>query len=123
METVIGILLILSFVGLAIYAAKGGNLTMGMLLIGTIWSVLALLGNILVTNEAFRAANESVMSMSWLDIVTKTFQSGPEGWGTLLVNVVFGAWFGQTILQTGIAATIIKKGSTSIVGVGQSKMK
>jgi len=109
METVIGILLILSFVGLAIYAAKGGNLTMGMLLIGTIWSVLALLGNILVTNEAFRAANESVMSMSWLDIVTKTFQSGPEGWGTLLVNVVFGAWFGQTILQTGIAATIIKK--------------
>lgn len=109
METVIGVLLILSFIGLAIYAAKGGNLTIGMILIGTTWSILALTGNIFVANEAFRAANESIMSMSWLDIITKTYQSGPEGWGTLLVNVMFGAWFGQTILQTGIAATIIKK--------------
>ena len=93
METVIGGILILSFIGLAIYAAKGGNLTIGMILIVTTWSILALTGNIFVANEAFRAANESIMSMSWLDIITKTYQSGPEGWGTLLVNVMFGAWF------------------------------
>ena len=37
------------------------------------------------------------------------FQSGPEGWGSVLVNVVFGAWFGRVLLETGIAATLIRK--------------
>ena len=40
---------------------------------------------------------------------TKVFQSGPEGWGNVLVNVVFGAWFGRVLLQTGIADALIRK--------------
>ena len=40
MEYVIGILLLVSFVGLAVYAVRGGNLMMGMLIMGIIWTVL-----------------------------------------------------------------------------------
>ena len=45
MEYVIGILLLVSFVGLAVYAVRGGNLMMGMLIMGIIWTVLPLIGN------------------------------------------------------------------------------
>ena len=34
MEYIIGILLLISFVGLAVYAVRGGNLMMGMLIMG-----------------------------------------------------------------------------------------
>ena len=47
MEYVIGILLLVSFVGLAVYAVRGGNLMMGMLIMGIIWTVLPLIGNTL----------------------------------------------------------------------------
>ena len=43
MEYVIGILLLVSFVGLAVYAVRGGNLMMGMLIMGIIWTVLPLI--------------------------------------------------------------------------------
>ena len=43
MEIIIGILLILSFFGLAFYAIKGGNLFMGILIIATIWLILPLI--------------------------------------------------------------------------------
>ena len=38
MEYIIGILLLISFVGLAVYAVRGGNLMMGMLIMGVIWT-------------------------------------------------------------------------------------
>ena len=55
MEYVIGILLLVSFVGLAVYAVRGGNLMMGMLIMGIIWTVLPLIGNTFATNpEIYR---------------------------------------------------------------------
>lgn len=50
MEYVIGILLLISFVGLAVYAVRGGNLMMGMLIMGIIWTALPLIGNTFATN-------------------------------------------------------------------------
>ena len=50
MEYVIGILLLVSFVGLAVYAVRGGNLMMGMLIMGVIWTALPLIGNTFATN-------------------------------------------------------------------------
>ena len=47
MEYIIGVLLVLSFIGLAVYAVKGGNLMMGMLVMAVIWTVLPLIGNAL----------------------------------------------------------------------------
>ena len=50
-----------------------------------------------------------ITDISVVDAITKVFQSGPEGWGSVLVNVVFGAWFGRVLLQTGIADALIRK--------------
>lgn len=109
MEYVIGFLILASFFGLAVYAARGGNLMMGMLLMAVLWTVLPMIGNQFVTNPAFIEANKEALDVTWIQAFTKVFQSGPEGWGNVLVNVVFGAWFGRVLLATGIADTMIKK--------------
>lgn len=109
MEYVIGILILITFFCLAVYAAKGGNLMMGMLIMAVLWTVLPMLGNTFATNPAFIAANKAAINTTWIQAFTKVLQSGPEGWGTVLVNVVFGAWFGRVLIQTGIASTLIRK--------------
>ena len=109
MEYIIGVLLVLSFIGLAVYAVKGGNLMMGMLVMAVIWTVLPLIGNAFVTNPEFIAANAGVVKISVIDALTNVFQGGPEGWGSVLVNVVFGSLFGRVLLETGIASTLIRK--------------
>ena len=109
MEYLIGILLLISFVGLAVYAVRGGNLMMGMLIIAIIWTVLPLLGNTFATNPEFAQSYPGIADINFVDAITKVFQSGPEGWGSVLVNVVFGAWFGRVLLATGIADALIRK--------------
>ena len=109
MEYIIGILLLMSFVGLAVYAVRGGNLMMGMLIMAIIWTVLPLIGNTFATNPEFIGSYPGITDISVVDAITKVFQSGPEGWGNVLVNVVFGAWFGRVLLQTGIADALIRK--------------
>lgn len=99
MEYIIGVLLVLSFIGLAVYAVKGGNLMMGMLVMAVIWTVLPLIGNAFVTNPEFIAANAGVVKISVIDALTNVFQGGPEGWGSVLVNVVFGSLFGRVLLE------------------------
>ena len=42
-------------------------------------------------------------------ILNKIYQAAPEGWGTTLVNVCWGAWFGRVLMETGIASTLIRK--------------
>ena len=109
MEYIIGILILASFFGLAVYAARGGNLMMGMLIMAILWTILPMTGNLLASNPEFIAANGDSIRITWIQAFSKVFQSGPEGWGSVLVNVVFGAWFGRVLLETGIAATLIRK--------------
>lgn len=75
MEYVIGILLLVSFVGLAVYAVRGGNLMMGMLIMGIIWTVLPLIGNTFATNPEFIAAYPGITDISFVDAITKVFLS------------------------------------------------
>lgn len=109
MEYIIGILLLVAFAVLVVYAVKGGNLMMGILIMAIVWTALPLIGNAFVSNPEFVNANKEIMSTSFIDVITKVFQQGPEGWGSVLVNFIFGAWFGRVMLDTGIASTIIKK--------------
>ncbi|SFU62850.1 hypothetical protein SAMN04487886_10801 [Clostridium sp. DSM 8431] len=108
-EFIIGLLLLISFMGLVVYAVKGGNLMTGIFIMAIIWTVLPLIGNALVTNQEFIEANKSIVSIGVIDALKKVFQGGPEGWGGVLVNFIFGAWFGRIMLETGIASTMIKK--------------
>lgn len=113
MEYIIGIILLLSFFGLAYYCIKGYNLMIGFLVITIIWTVLPLAGTFFA-DAAFLEANPVLQFGAGTDtklvaILNRIFQSGPEGWGTTLVNVCWGAWFGRVLMDTGIASTLIRK--------------
>lgn len=112
MEYLIGALLLITFLALVIYAVRGGNLMLGMFVMAVLWTALPLIGNAFASPE-FLAKNFTVDGVvtppELIASITNVFQAGPEGWGSVLVNVVFGAWFGRVLLQTGIASTIIRK--------------
>lgn len=92
MNLVIGTVLLVTYFLLIYYAAKGGNLMIGFLGIGVIWTGLCILGG------------KTTWSIAMVDI----FQSGPESWGATAVNVIFGCWFGRILVDTGIAAKLIR---------------
>lgn len=111
MEYVIGIILLLTFFGLAWYCIKGHNLMIGFLGITVIWTILPLLGTLFVSPE-FLAANPILQigaDNKLVGILNAIYQTAPEGWGTTLVNVCWGAWFGRVLMETGIASTLIRK--------------
>jgi uncharacterized membrane protein YidH (DUF202 family) len=111
MDIVIGIILLISFFALAWYCIKGYNLMIGFLVITIVWTVLPLLGTLFVSQD-FLDANTILQFSSnkeLVKILNGIYQSGPEGWGTTLVNVCWGAWFGRVLMDTGIASTLIRK--------------
>ena len=123
MEFVVGILLLLTFFGLAYYCIKGHNLMIGFLIITILWTALSFLGAAFASPEflsttAFYSNGEPVKAIA---ILNKIYQSAPEGWGTTLVNVCWGAWFGRVLMETGIASTLIRKtvelGGDKAIGV------
>ena len=88
MVTFQGILLLLTFAALVYYCFKGGNLLIGFLVTAVLWSVIA-----------------------WVPVmdVVNTFQTQTTNYGATIAIIVFGAWFGKVIVDTGIAGSIIKK--------------
>ena len=84
-----GILLLIVFAALVFYCFKGGNLLIGFLVAAVLWCVIA-----------------------WVPIhsvVTDVFQTSAANYGPTIAIIVFGAWFGKVIVDTGIAGSIIKK--------------
>nr|WP_314460977.1 citrate transporter [uncultured Clostridium sp.] len=111
MEYIIGIILLISFFGLAYYCIKGHNLMIGFLLITLLWTILPL-GGTLFVSESFLTSNPILQfgkDNTLIAALNKIYQSAPEGWGTTLVNVCWGAWFGRVLMDTGIASTLIRK--------------
>lgn len=102
-NVIIGILMILSFVGLIWYCVKGHNLMIGFAVMATLWTVLSLVGNALSPNTAMEGK-------SLIDVLTYVYADGPAGYAkSILVNVFFGAFFGRVLIDSGIAATLIRK--------------
>ena len=108
LEFIIGILLLLTFFGLAYYCIKGHNLMIGFLVITIAWTVLSL-GGTAVSSADFLASNPVLTDTTLGKMLNAIYQSAPEGWGTTLVNVCWGAWFGRVLMETGIASTLIRK--------------
>lgn len=92
MDMIIGVLLLLTFIGFIVYAIKGGNMMIGFLVMAILWTALGMVGG----------------EITWADAQTKIFQGGPESWGATAVVVIFGSWFGQVLVKTGVAAKIIR---------------
>ena len=93
METIIGVILLITFFGFIFYAFKGGNLLLGLFTMAVLWSALGAISG----------------KVDWATINSNVFQGGPEGFGPTAVNIIFGSWFGRVLIETGIARTIIRK--------------
>ncbi|WP_460053951.1 hypothetical protein [Pseudolactococcus yaeyamensis] len=68
---------------------KGGNLLLGFLVTAVLWCVIGL--------------------VPIQTVVTKIFQDSVAAYGGTIAVIVFGAWFGRVLVDTGIAGYIIKK--------------
>lgn len=100
---VIGFIMVLSFFGLVWYCVKGYNLMVGFFIMSVVWTAVALIGNAI-------SPSGTMEGQSWVSVLTNVFQTGPENYGkAILVNVFFGAFFGRILIDTGIAATLIRK--------------
>ena len=88
-DIIAGILLLISFIGLIVYCMKGGNLLVGFISTAIIWCII---GRIPIGT-----------------VVTNIFEASVENYGKTIAIIIFGAWFGRMLVDTGIASYIIKK--------------
>ncbi|MEH7248157.1 hypothetical protein V7114_15385 [Neobacillus niacini] len=103
MTTAIGIILLITYVLFAIYAAKGGNLMLGFFIMAVLWAGLGAIAGVTTWSVSpEQAANGAI------DINNGIFEMGPELWGATAVIIIFGSWFGRILIETGIARTIIR---------------
>ncbi|MDT2792262.1 citrate transporter [Enterococcus lactis] len=102
-DIMIGILLVISFFFMVWYCVKGYNLMVGFAIMATVWMGLALVGNTLSPNPAMEGQGV-------IDVLTHIYTTGPAEYAkSILVNVFFGAFFGRVLVDSGIAATLIRK--------------
>lgn len=92
METILGIILLITFLAFIVYAAKGGNLMLGLFVMAVLWAGIGAIGGV----------------VTWDDINKTIFDGGPTGFGATAVYIIFGSWFGRILVETGIASTIIR---------------
>lgn len=97
MDTIILILLAVTFVALVVYILKGGNVMIGFFALAVIWGVLG--------------------GMNIDDIQNTIIHGGATGYGATVVIMAFGAWFARIMMSTGIIEQIIRK----VVELGGSR--
>lgn len=103
MEIFLGVILIIALIVMAYCCIKGHNLMVVMLIMTTLFTVIALIGN-------YFSPNSSMEGQSVVDVLTYVYQTGPSNWASsLLVNIFFGAFFGRVLIETGIASSLIRK--------------
>ncbi len=88
-DMISGMLLLVTFIGLIVYCMKGGYLLVGFIATSILWCIIG-----------------------WVPlhiVVTDIFQTSVENYGKTIAIIVFGAWFGRMLVDTGIAGYIIKK--------------
>jgi len=85
-NTIIGILLIFTFIGFIVFVMRGGNIMLGFLVMAILWTVI---GGI-----PYKVAINDIFSQPALD------------YGSTIMVIVFGSWFGRVLVDTGIAGEI-----------------
>ena len=92
METILGIILLITFVAFIVYAIRGGNLMLGLFVMALLWAGIGAIGGV----------------VTWNDVNTTILDGGPTGFGPTAIYIIFGSWFGRILVETGIAGTIIR---------------
>ena len=93
MDTVIGILLLVSFFGLVYLAIRGKNMTVLLFFTAILWGILAIIGG----------------RFTFDDMQSQEIQAAMVSYGGNLVSLMFGAWLGKILVETNIAGTLIRK--------------
>lgn len=83
---IISILLLLTFVGFIYYIVKGGNLVIGFFIMALLWSVIGL--------------------VPFNQVVQKVIAEPALNYGSTIIYIVFGSWFGRVLVDSGIAGSI-----------------
>lgn len=94
---------VISFFFMVWYCVKGYNLMVGLAIMAMVWMSLALVGN-------YFSPNPAMEGQGLIDVLTHIYAMGPAEYAkSILVNVFFGAFFGRVLVDSGIAATLIRK--------------
>jgi H+/gluconate symporter-like permease len=88
MELATGIALLVAFVVVVVLIVRGQSPVIMLLLLAILWAALAGIG-----------VN---------DIQAKILQGGGVQYASSVIIIVFGAWFAQVLIQTGIAESVIR---------------
>lgn len=88
MNTVLALVLIVSFVVLLVYLLRGGNLMIGFFFISLLWCIVAGMG----PTEIQQLFNDRIV-----------------GSASTVFCIIFGSWFGRVLVDTDIVSTLIKK--------------
>jgi Gnt-I system high-affinity gluconate transporter len=88
MEIYSGLLLLAVFAIGVVLIVKGESPIIVLLSIAILWAALA--------------------KTPFNEILTGVLQKGAESYASAIVVIIFGAWFGQTLVQTGIAESVIR---------------
>ena len=83
-----GVILLLAFVATVVLIIRGQSPIVMLLLLAIVWSAVAGIG-----------VN---------DIQAKVLQGGGVAYASAVIIIVFGSWFAQVLIQTGIAETVIR---------------
>ena len=88
MELFTGLLLLLVFLAVVAAIVKGQSPVVMLIILAIAWSLLA--------------------GINIDDIQNKVLQGGGVQYASSVIIIVFGAWFAQILVQTGIAESVIR---------------
>lgn len=89
MDTLIGVILVLSFLALVFYVVKGGSPIVAFMGMAAFWAFLS------------GADLNTILTTVFQDPVVNNA-------GTILI-IIFGSWFGQILVKTDIAGNLVKR--------------
>jgi len=95
MDMLAGILMLLVYVAIVAFIIKGESPIISLLVLAILWAVLA--------------------GVPGKDILAQILEKGGTAYASAIVIIVFGAWFGQALVKTGIAENIIR-GAIELAG-------
>lgn len=93
MDTVLGILLIVTYGGMVFFSVKGKNLTSVFFVMTLLWSILAFVGG----------------SLSITGFLGNVIADSAKNYGANIITILFGSMFGRVLVETNIARSIVRK--------------
>ncbi|MCI1882503.1 MAG: gluconate:proton symporter [Sporolactobacillus sp.] len=86
LNTIIGLLLLITFFVFIYYILKGGNLMVGFFVMAILWSVIGM--------------------VPFKEAIADVFAKPALNYGATIIYIAFGSWFGRVLVDSGIAGSI-----------------